>query len=377
MNDLTLMKRLTDIRDDLIEDAYLPSAVPLPSPRPRALHMALLGKIAVAAAACVVTVGVIVGIGAPMFKNWIIPALSGTDTETAEATETEAEDTTATEKIEFSVVVRPETAKPGDTVEIEVVTENHDLEWDPIFSLYLTYGTIPVSRDVFSYEAQLQKAPFTFTFAVPENAPIGQYDLSLVSAGTDQAVCFEKALTVEASDKAASNPYVWFTSKTDTVSPLLWNYAWREVSVFDDPDQYECWGYVYADGRGYLDSSLARPEELPTVVWSEDMIVYHEGEVMKDPELSVYNADGDQLGRVKQSELLSELKSGIYYLGLFDSYYGTDHTDEVMQLAREIDAAWSDIETAMQDLVREEFEKDPNVFKDRYYCEHMLRVIIP
>lgn len=97
----------------------------------------------------------------------------------------------------------------------------------------------------------------------------------------------------------------------------------------------------------------------------------------EDPIITVYDLDGNEIVDARRSEIAAALESGIYYFSISDSYYGTDHLEEVLELAKSIDEAYSENVTAMQDLVAEELEKDPYAFTDKYYCDHMFRVIIP
>ena len=383
MKDLSLMKRITDIRDDLIENAYLPLAVPLPTPRPRFSHMSLLGRLAIAAAACIVSLGVIVGVGIPAYTNWIKPALSGTDTETEEASEP-AEDGTekdSAEMIRLSLEVIPEVVKPGETVEIRITIEECHVEMVALTAPILTYGTIPVSSEVFSYESEYKYAnntkPVHYTLTIPENAPAGEYDLSQECVGLETTVTFEKVLTVTERDDAKDNTHLWISSENGTVSPLLWVYASREVYVWDDPSAYEFWGYSYGDGIGYMDYPSAKLDELPTTVWSEDLIFYNEGEVRENPEITVYDLDGNVIAYKRRSEIADILESGIYYFCISDSYYGDDHFEEAMEVAKSIAEAYQEDVTEMQSLVVAELDKDPYAFRDKYYCEHVFRVIIP
>ena len=385
MKDLALLKRITDIRDDLIESAYLPTAVPLPTPRPRVIHAALLGRIAVAAAACIVSCGVLIGIGVPVFQNWVIPALSGTDTETEEVTEP-AEDGTQpdqednAEKIRLSVEVNPQVVKPGETVEITIAIVECHVEIVALFDPILTYGTIPVSREVLSYEPEHKyvssSKPFHYTLTIPENAPAGEYDLSVECVGMDTTVTFEKVLTVELNDGAYVNPYVWITSEMGTIYPLMWEYGGRYVYTKDNMDADRSWSYSMMDGVGYMYSTSKAPTTLSTVVWSNNIKVYYADSVLDNGYVLVYDEEGKKIGYKKLNEI-SELESGIYYFAINGSYYGTDHTEEVLTAAKNIDEAWGDGLPKMQEEVYKALEEDPMALTDQTYCEHMLRVIIP
>ena len=383
MKDLSLMKRITDIRDDLIENAYIPTAVALPMPTPP--HGAMPGRFAVAAAACIVCLGVIVGLGIPAYRNWIEPALSGTDTEAEESSEpaeegTEMDSADNAEKIRLSVEVIPEVVKPGETVEIRITIVECHVEMVALLNPILTYGSPHVTSEVFSYTTQYMnhdQTPFAFTLSIPENAPAGAYDLSIECAGLGTAVTFEKVLTVTERDDAKDNTHLWISTENGTVSPLLWIYASREVYVTDDPSAYEFWGYSYADGIGYMDYPSANLDKLPTVVWSEDLIFYDEGEVSENPVITVYDLTGNVIASAKRARIADVLESGIYYFCISDSYYGADHFEEALEVAKSIAEAYGEDVTEMQNLISAELDKDPYAFTDKYYCEHVFRVIIP
>ena len=75
MKKLTLMKRITDLRDDFIEDAYLPEAVPVLPVKPRrtipvlGIPFAMAGKIAAASLAGIAVIGVVLGIAIPALRD--------------------------------------------------------------------------------------------------------------------------------------------------------------------------------------------------------------------------------------------------------------------------------------------------------------------
>ena len=410
MKELTRMKRITNLRDDLIEEAYLSDAIPvipvssfLPTPA-SGFVMGHAAKIAAAAVAGVLSVGVLVGAGLLAYKEWrepIVPPPVTTETTSDETQEpiteppTHAEETesrkeepvtdtepvteTATEtepdtEIQLDVELQPETIQPGETVTVTVTAVvPAELEWVPCFSVYFTYGTVPVSKDILCYASE--DGADVFTVTIPQNAPAGAYDLTVVCEGVGHTKLFEKVLTVLPSDETAVNPHVRITSGTNTVYPLQWEYGGRYVYAKDDIDAAKSWSYMFSDGVGYMDYSLNDPTTLPTVVWSNEVTVYYADSVLESGYFLVYDEEGKGIGYKELNDI--ELESGIYYFAIKGSYYGTDHTQEVLEAAKKIDDMWADEQPIMQEEVYKELEKDPLAFVDKTYCEHMIRVIIP
>ena len=392
MKKLTLMKRITGLRDDFIEEAYLTEAIPIIPVQPP-LRTPVFGyatKIAAAAVAGTVSIGILVGVGLTAYKQWGSPVVPspittettvhetepGTEPDTEPGTEPDTEPDTETDaEIHLEVEISPEAVQSGETVKVTITAHVPTaLEWMPRLSVYFTYGTVPVSKDILCYTSE--DGADVFTVAIPQNAPTGAYDLTVVCEGSAQTKLFEKVLTVLPSDETVVNPNAWITSGTDTVYPLQWEYGGRYVYAKDDIDADKSWSYMFSDGLGYMDYSQNDPTTLPTVVWSNEVTVYYADSVLESGYFLVYDEEGKDIG-YKELNDISDLESGIYYFAIKGSYYGTDHTQEVLEAAKRMDVMWAGEQPIMQEQVYKELEKNPLAFVDKTYCEHMIRVIIP
>lgn len=185
MKDLAMMKRLTNLRDDFIEEAYLPDPVPVVPVKPRrtlpilGTPLAPVGRIAAASVAGIAVLGVIFGIALPALKEG--DETVGESYETASGLSSEAlTDTAETDLTETNILidVQPQTVHPGDTVQITMLDPD-DRKVTNGFDLCFTYATVPVRRDLLAYVPESESDPYVYTVTIPENAPVGQYDLTV------------------------------------------------------------------------------------------------------------------------------------------------------------------------------------------------------
>ena len=166
MRKLTMMKRITDLRDDFIEEAYLPDAIPVLPVKPRrtipvlGIPFALAGKIAAASVAGIVLIGVVFGIA--------IPALRELDTHAPDESDAPYEDTEPASNGEIRVTITPKLARPGETVAILIEPPAADG-----YRLYFTYATTPVGADLLAYTAEPTGDPSLYTVTIPQTPPSG------------------------------------------------------------------------------------------------------------------------------------------------------------------------------------------------------------
>ena len=385
MRKLTLMKRITDLRDDFIEEAYLSEAVFVPPARHcRAIPVlgipfALAGKIA-ASVAGIAVIGVILGIGIPALRDMNPPAVDPPAvSETADG-ETGAphEGTEAPSDAEIDVTVTPRFARPGETVEIRIDPSAGTGRAEE-YRLYFTYATTPVGADLLAYTAESTDDPSVYTMTIPRNAPVGQYDLHIEWGDRERII--EKPLFVDyAEDYGKNNENVWFSSLQGTFYPVAYVNGGRYVRV--DTDEYSDlpWSVVYADGILYMNSSERNLGSLPTLIWNKQITPYYSERVHENRRINVYDEQGEFVKSLPPESIYIlnlELERGIYYLSVKGDLWDTDHTEEIKENARNKDALWGDNSTAFQDLFWEEYGKDRLVFVDKHYCEHLLRVIVP
>ena len=128
MRKLTMMKRITDLRDDFIEEAYLPEAIPALPVKPRrtipvlGIPFALAGKIAAASVAGIALIGVVFGIAIPALREMIPPMGENPAVSDMPSDELDPddpyEDTEPASNGEIRVTITPKLARPGETVEI-------------------------------------------------------------------------------------------------------------------------------------------------------------------------------------------------------------------------------------------------------------------
>ena len=73
---------------------------------------------------------------------------------------------------------------------------------------------------------------------------------------------------------------------------------------------------------------------------------------------------------------MRQMPSGIYYCSFRGDYLGEDLYEDAMNAAKGFDDFFGG-EPYEQKLVEEEYQKDPNTFRNRIYSEHLIRIIIP
>ena len=388
MRDPALMKRLTNLRDDLVEAAYLPSAIPARPSKPKAHPFKWLSgsgwPIAAGIALCLVLSVIMMR---PMLTDWLSPPLTTdqpSDT-TGDEVEEPSEEPTEAETlppVELSVEITPSTARPVDLVTIKLLMGETELEWVPLFSPVFTYASIPVSADVFSYVPEPSAPPFEFTLAVPLNAPAGEYDLSVYCEGHGQTSTFGGVLSIEMPEEVVENPHVWITSQGRTVYPHQHysggQYVWYEKNVEDIRNDF--WSITYADGIPYALLEFPKSQEVITVVYDASLTEHYSDQVYNRGSIHIYDADFEYVSKLKKiSEAATSLTSGVYFFIISGDYYqNEDRYVELLRFAQEADLYWGGpYDTYFQTKVIEAYQKDPTVFTDKLYCEHVIRVIIP
>jgi hypothetical protein len=375
MNELNLLKRITYIRDDLIEEAFLPNAVPVAPVRPRGLLWGVAAKVAAACTVGVISLGLFLGLGLPAYREW---REQMTTDETEQ--ETPAESASETEPpvtVDFEVEVTPTVVRAGESVIVTVkATFSEPLELVPRYRIYFTYGTIPVDEEILSY-APSEEDPFTV--AIPVNAPVGEYDLTVSCEGFEQEKTFEKLLTVTEREGTTENPYVWLNTDTGIIYPYQHSSGGQYIRPGIYGELMKTWTLIYADGLTYFNSYQYDVTMLPTVVYREG-ITLHYGETVYDKRtITVYNQKEEYIKKFDPSDLYSEIEqlpSGVYYFSIEGSFLGIDHYEEVMAVTKEWDEIWQQGQYE-QDIIKAQYEEDPLMFRDKHYCDHMLRVIIP
>ena len=371
-----MMKRITDLRDDFIEEAYLPEAIPVLPVKPRrtipvlGIPFALAGKIAAASVAGIVLIGVVFGIA--------IPALRELDTHAPDESDAPYEDTEPASNGEIRVTITPKLARPGETVAILIEPSAGTGAADG-YRLYFTYATTPVGADLLAYTAEPTGNPSLYTVTIPQNAPVGQYDLHIEWGDREQIL--EKPFFCNyAEGYGNNNENVWFTSMQGSVYPVAYENGGRYVMADHDEMNDIPWNYILADGLLYMDSPQRDLDSLPTLIWNDKVKPYYSDRVTEDRQIAVYDAHGERIKSLPPEAIYTldqELERGIYYLSMEGKLWGTDHTEEIKENAKAKDAVWGDKWTNSQDLFWEEYGKDPRTFVDKHNCEHLLRVIIP
>ena len=388
MKKLTLMKRITDFRDDFIEEAYLPEAVPVLPVKPRrtipvlGIPFAMAGKIAAASLAGIAVIGVVLGIAIPALKDMEptmeeTPAISDVPSDKID-TDDPYEDTDPSFNDELKITVTPKIARPGETVEIRIEGTTGSAAAEG-YRVYFTYATTPVGADLLAYTAEPTGNPALYTVIIPKNTPVGQYDLHI--EWEDQQHVEEKPFFCNFADGYGNNnENLWFASTQGSVYPFAYESGGRYVMIDKDEGSDKAWIYVFSDGLLYMDASYRDLDSLPTLIWNDKVKPYYSDRVMESRNIGVYDEQGNFVKRLPPESIYTldqELGRGIYYLSMTGNLWGIDHTEEIKENAKAKDAVWGDHCTTGQDLFWEEYEKDRQTFIDRHYCEHLLRVIIP
>ena len=388
MRKLTMMKRITDLRDDFIEEAYLPEAVPVLPVKPRrtipvlGIPFALAGKIAAASVAGIALIGVVFGIAIPALRDRnpsvdMPPAVSDMPSDELDPDDP-YEDTEPASNGEIRVTITPKLARPGETVAILIEPSAGTGAADG-YRLYFTYATTPVGADLLAYTAEPTGDPSLYTVTIPQNAPVGQYDLHIEWGDREQIL--EKPFFCNyAEGYGNNNENVWFTSMQGSVYPVAYENGGRYVMADHDEMNDIPWNYILADGLLYMDSPQRDLDSLPTLIWNDKVKPYYSDRVTESRYMGVYDEHGERIKSLPPEAIYTldqELERGIYYLSMEGDLWGTDHTEEIKENAKAKDAIWGDNCTNSQDLFYEEYGKDPQIFVDKHYCEHLLRVIIP
>ena len=383
-----MMKRITDLRDDFIEEAYLPEAVPVLPVKPRrtipvlGIPFALAGKIAAASVAGIALIGVVFGIAIPALRDRnpsvdMPPAVSDMPSDELDPDDP-YEDTEPASNGEIRVTITPKLARPGETVAILIEPSAGTGAADR-YRLYFTYATTPVGADLLAYTADPTGNPSLYTVTIPQNAPVGQYDLHIEWGDREQIL--EKPFFCNyAEGYGNNNENVWFTSMQGSVYPVAYENGGRYVMADHDEMNDIPWNYILADGLLYMDSPQRDLDSLPTLIWNDKVKPYYSDRVTESRYMGVYDEHGERIKSLPPEAIYTldqELERGIYYLSMEGDLWGTDHTEEIKENAKAKDAIWGDNCTNSQDLFYEEYGKDPQIFVDKHYCEHLLRVIIP
>ena len=383
-----MMKRITDLRDDFIEEAYLPEAVPVLPVKPRrtipvlGIPFALAGKIAAASVAGIALIGVVFGIAIPALRDRnpsvdMPPAVSDMPSDELDPDDP-YEDTEPASNGEIRVTITPKLARPGETVAILIEPSAGTGAADG-YRLYFTYATTPVGADLLAYTADPTGNPSLYTVTIPQNAPVGQYDLHIEWGDREQIL--EKPFFCNyAEGYGNNNENVWFTSMQGSVYPVAYENGGRYVMADHDEMNDIPWNYILADGLLYMDSPQRDLDSLPTLIWNDKVKPYYSDRVTESRYMGVYDEHGKRIKSLPPEAIYTldqELERGIYYLSMEGDLWGTDHTEEIKENAKAKDAIWGDNCTNSQDLFYEEYGKDPQIFVDKHYCEHLLRVIIP
>ena len=410
MKELTRMKRITNLRDDLIEEAYLSDAIPvipvssfLPTPA-SGFVMGHAAKIAAAAVAGVLSVGVLVGAGLLAYKEWrepIVPPPVTTETTSDETQEpiteppTHAEETesrkeepvtdtepvteTATEtepdtEIQLDVELQPETIQPGETVTVTVTAVvPAELEWVPCFSVYFTYGTVPVGKDILSY-APDESGAGSFTVQIPSNAPAGAYDLTVVCEGTEQVKVFHRVLTVEAplvsdekkKDITCLNDDIRVTPYYVNLNGGVWRYS-----------EEEGWSCIIFDGLAFYPIKDTALPMIPTVVYNGSFeFCYGEDVFTEFRSYQILDGEREELSLSGSlAEKLNSLESGVYYIVTSETLHKEDYTEECRAWAKAQDELWAD--TYETECFEKNLAKNPYYYVTYYHRQYTVRVIIP
>ena len=388
MKKLTLMKRITGLRDDFIEEAYLTEAVPVLPVKPRrtipvlGIPFAMAGKIAAASLAGIAVVGVVLGIAIPALRDMEptmeeTPAISDVPSDKID-TDDPYEDTDPSFHDELKITVTPKIARPGETVGILIEGSSGSAAAEG-YRVYFTYATTPVGADLLAYTAEPTGNPALYTVIIPKNAPVGQYDLYV--EWKDQQHVEEKPFFCNfAEGYGNNNENVWFTSMQGSVYPVAYENGGRYVMADHDEMNDIPWNYILADGLLYMDAPYRDLDSLPTLIWNDKVKPYYSDRVQEDRTITVYDEQGNYIKRLPPESIYTldqELERGIYYLSMKGDLRGIYHTEEIKEIATAKDSVWGDHYTISQDLFWEEYEKDRQTFIDRHYCEHLLRVIIP
>ena len=383
-----MMKRITDLRDDFIEEAYLPEAVPVLPVKPRrtipvlGIPFALAGKIAAASVAGIALIGVVFGIAIPALRDRnpsvdMPPAVSDMPSDELDPDDP-YKDTEPASNGEIRVTITPKLARPGETVAILIEPSARTGAADG-YRLYFTYATTPVGADLLAYTAEPTGNPSLYTVTIPQNAPVGQYDLHIEWGDREQIL--EKPFFCNyAEGYGNNNENVWFTSMQGSVYPVAYENGGRYVMADHDEMNDIPWNYILADGLLYMDSPQRDLDSLPTLIWNDKVKPYYSDRVTESRYMGVYDEHGERIKSLPPEAIYTldqELERGIYYLSMEGDLWGTDHTEEIKENAKAKDAIWGDNCTNSQDLFYEEYGKDPQIFVDKHYCEHLLRVIIP
>lgn len=388
MRKLTMMKRITDLRDDFIEEAYLPEAVPVLPVKPRrtipvlGIPFALASKIAAASVAGIALIGVVFGIAIPALRDRnpsvdMPPAVSDMPSDELDPDDP-YEDTEPASNGEIRVTITPKLARPGETVAILIEPSAGTGAADG-YRLYFTYATTPVGADLLAYTAEPTGDSSLYTVTIPQNAPVGQYDLHIEWGDREQIL--EKPFFCNyAEGYGNNNENVWFTSMQGSVYPVAYENGGRYVMADHDEMNDIPWNYILADGLLYMDSPQRDLDSLPTLIWNDKVKPYYSDRVTESRYMGVYDEHGERIKSLPPEAIYTldqNLERGIYYLSMEGDLWGTDHTEEIKENAKAKDAIWGDNCTNSQDLFYEEYGKDPQTFVDKHYCEHLLRVIIP
>ena len=388
MRKLTMMKRITDLRDDFIEEAYLSEAIPVLPVKPRrtipvlGIPFALAGKIAAASVAGIALIGVVLGVAIPALREMIPPmgekpAVSDMPSDELDPDDP-YEDTDPASNGEIRVTITPKLARPGETVAILIEPSAGTGAADR-YRLYFTYATTPVGADLLAYTADPTGDPSLYTVTIPQNAPVGQYDLHIEWGDREQIL--EKPFFCNyAEGYGNNNENLWFASMQGSVYPVAYENGGRYVMADHDEMNDIPWSYILADGLLYMDSSQRDLDSLPTLIWNDKVKPYYSDRVTESRYMGVYDEHGEHIKSLPSESIYTldqELERGIYYLSMEGDLWGTDHTEEIKENAKAKDAVWGDSCTISLDLYYEEYGKDRQTFVDKHYCEHLLRVIIP
>ena len=380
MTNLDALKKITYIHDRFIEEAALPPAHTGRGDRTeggayRFFHSGWWTAILCAIVSVTVLFGIIMA--GRQDPGFVTPA--GTETDSAEGTDTQADiQTEPAVKIDFEVEVTPSVVQAGESVTVTVkATFTPQLELVPVFNVCFTYGTVSVSQEILAYSPEETGDPLTVT--IPVNAPVGEYDLTVECAGFEQVEIYEGALTVTEREDRTENPYVWITSDIGTVYPFQFGNGGRYVHTYN-PEYYEKpWGYLFADGVLYFGDYSHDTRDLPTVVLHESLSFHYAETVYGNKTVSVYDATEEFVTSFHVDEFMTQMRllpSGIYYCSFRGNYLDADRYEDAMNAAKEFDDFYGG-EPYEQPLVEEEYQKDPNAFRDWVYSEHLIRIIIP
>ena len=380
MTNVDVLKKITYIHDRFIEEAALPPVHTNRKDRTegaayRFFHSGWWVAILCATVSLTVLFGIIMA--GRQGSGLVTPA--GTETVSEEGTVTQSEiQTEPTVKIDFEVEVTPPVVQAGESVTVTVkATFTPQLESVPVCNVCFTYGTISVSREILAYSPEEAGEPLIVT--IPINAPVGEYDLTVECEGFDQTEIYERALMVTEREDRTENPYVWITSDFGTVYPFQYVNGGQYIHIYDPEHGERPWGYLFSDGLLYFSSYQHDTGDLPTVVLHEGLSFHYAETVYSNKTVRVYDATEEFATSFHVDEFMTQMRQmprGIYYCSFSGDYLGEDLYEDVMNAAKGFDEFFGG-EPYEQKLVEEEYQKDPNTFRNRIYSEHLIRIIIP